>query len=209
MKLYGYYRSSAAYRLRIALNLKGLAYKSYSVNLLKGHQRTSKWLEINPQGLVPVLELSSGKKIFQSMAILEWLEEMYTEVSLLPADPINRAKTRTIANIVACDIHPLDNLRVLKYLKQNFGVETEKKLLWYQHWIQEGFQAIEKQLEGKKFCIGDKPTLADVCLIPQVYNALRFSVSLKPYPHIQSIYDYCLSLPPFEKASPENQKDAL
>jgi len=210
MKLYSYYRSSAAYRVRIALNLKGLDYETVAVNLLKGEEQGDDYRRINPQGLVPVLEVD-GQLLAQSMAILEYLEETRPEPPLLPGDPLQRAQVRALANIVACDIHPLNNLRVLKYLATELQAEDEQKNRWYCHWIDEGFRAFEQRLQdldSGDYCFGNSPTLADVLLIPQVYNARRFRVDMTRYPRIERIEQHCLGLEAFARAIPENQPDA-
>ncbi|MDR5903396.1 maleylacetoacetate isomerase [Halomonas icarae] len=210
--LYGYFRSSAAYRVRIALNLKGLDYDQAPVNLVKGEQRGDANLARNAQGLVPVLETSEGTQLTQSLAICEYLDEIYPEPPLLPADAEGRARVRALAQLVACEIHPLNNLKVLKYLVGELGVGDEAKLGWYRHWIAEGFQALEAKLTAEagsgKFCHGDSPGLADICLVPQVFNAERFECDLSPYPRIRGIAANCRALPAFAKAAPEAQPDA-
>lgn len=210
MKLYSYFRSSAAYRVRIALALKGLAFDIVPVHLVNngGEQKSPDYTAINPQQLLPSFETDEGEIITQSLAILEFLEENYPQVSLLPTDKIARAKVRALCQIIACDIHPIDNLRVLKYLKNTLEVTEEQKNAWYQHWVYEGFNAIEKLLpDNPKFCFGDSPTLADCCLIPQVYNAIRFECDMTNYPKIWQIYQHCNTLPSFIEASPEQQVD--
>ncbi|WP_257255623.1 MULTISPECIES: maleylacetoacetate isomerase [unclassified Endozoicomonas] len=207
MKLYSYFRSSAAYRVRIALNLKGLDHELIPVNLLKSEQTKEQYKSIQPQGLVPAMAVGNNRLI-QSMAILEWLEETCPEPTIIPGDVWQKAQIRSLANIISCDIHPLNNLRVLKYLKSEFAVSDEQKNQWYQHWIKAGFEAYEQQLGDDYFCIGDTPTLADICLIPQVYNALRFKVSLTDYPKIQAVHQHCNELKAFIDASPEQQPDS-
>ncbi|WFM71453.1 maleylacetoacetate isomerase [Halomonas sp. CKK8] len=210
--LYGYFRSSAAYRVRIALNLKGVDYDQSPVNLVKGEQREAANLGRNPQGMVPSLGTDEGVTLTQSMAICEYLDERYPEPPLLPADVTERARVRALAQVVACEIHPLNNLRVLKHLVGELGVDDEAKLAWYRHWIAEGFQALESMLTAEAgtgdFCHGDTPTLADICLVPQVYNAERFECDLSAYPRIQRITDNCRELPAFRQAAPEAQPDA-
>ncbi|MDW7747512.1 maleylacetoacetate isomerase [Halomonas sp.] len=209
--LYGYFRSSAAYRVRIALNLKGLAYDHSVVNLVKGEQREAANLDRNPQGLVPTLETDDGVRLSQSLAICEYLDEQHPEPALLPADAEGRARVRSLAQLVACEIHPLNNLRVLKYLVGELGVGEEAKLAWYRHWIAEGFDALEGMLSREAgtgdFCHGDTPTLADLCLVPQVFNAERFACDLSAYPTIQRITANCRALPAFRQAAPEAQPD--
>ena len=210
--LYGYFRSSAAYRVRIALNLKGLDYDQIPVNLVKGEQRGDDHLMRNPQGLVPSLVLDDSSVINQSLAICEYLDEVHPEPALLPINALERARVRALAQSVACEIHPLNNLRILKYLVREMGADEAAKLAWYHHWIAEGFTALEATLSNAPssgdFCHGDTPTLADICLIPQVYNAERFECDLSAYPTIQRIAANCRSLPAFEKAAPEVQPDA-
>lgn len=211
MKLYGYYRSSAAYRVRIALNLKGLDYEQEGVHLRKREQSAPAYLDLNPQALVPTL-VDGDEILTQSLAILEYLEETHPDPALLPHDVSGRARIRALANIVACDIHPLNNLRVLTYLTNDLGVSEDDKNRWYQHWIAKGLGSLEAMLAGHDqtglFCHGDTPTLADVCLVPQVYNAQRFDCDLSGYPTVTSINDACLKLPAFDAAVPEKQPDA-
>lgn len=210
--LYGYYRSSAAYRVRIALNLKGLAYDQAPVNLVKGEQRAETNLARNPQGLVPTLKTDDGVQLTQSLAICEYLDEQHPEPPLLPADAGERARVRSLAQLVASEIHPLNNLKVLKYLVHELKVDEDAKLAWYRHWIAEGFDALEAMLSREAgsgdFCHGDTPTLADLCLVPQVFNAERFECDLSPYPRIQRITANCRALPAFQQAAPEVQPDA-
>ncbi|WP_447554410.1 maleylacetoacetate isomerase [Vreelandella sp. EE22] len=212
MKLYGYFRSSAAYRVRIALNLKGLAYSQAPVNLVKGEQRSIANLARHPQGLVPVLETDEGAQLTQSLAICEYLEERHPNPALLPANATERARVRALAQVVTCEIHPLNNLKVLKHLVGELGVDDGAKLAWYRHWISEGFDALEAMLKAEagtgKFCHGDTPTLADICLVPQVYNAERFECDLSAYPTIRSIVERCNALEAFQKAAPGEQPDA-
>ncbi len=210
--LYGYFRSSAAYRVRIALNLKGLAYEQVAVNLVKGEQRAEENLARNPQGLVPVLETDDGTRLTQSLAICEYLEERHPEPALLPADPAGRARVRSLAQLVACEIHPLNNLKVLKYLVHELKLDEAAKLAWYRHWIAEGFTALEARLAGEAatgaFCHGDSQSLADVCLVPQVFNAERFECDLSAYPTIRRIAERCRAMEAFAKAAPGAQPDA-
>jgi len=213
VRLYDYFRSSAAYRVRIALNLKGVAPDERTfVHLRMGGQRAQDYLALNPQGLVPALALDEGAVLTQSLAIVEYLDETHPEPPLLPADPIGRARVRAIALSIACDIHPLDNLRVLNYLIGTLGVAREQKDGWYRYWIDVGFEALEKALAGDvatgRFCHGDAPTLADVCLVPQMANARRFAIDLSPYPTLTRIESACSALPAFAAAAPERQPDA-
>ena len=211
--LYSYWRSSAAYRVRIALNLKGIDYDTRPVNLVRdgGEQRKPEYLRLNPQGLVPILALD-GQVISQSMAIIEYLEERWPTPALLPSRSEKRARVRSLALMVACDIHPLNNSRVQKYLVERMEVGEEAKLSWYRHWVAAGFEAIETRLRREsgtgRFCHGDAPGLADLCLVPQVYNAQRFQCDLSVFPTILRINDACLELEAFRKAAPEAQPDA-
>jgi maleylacetoacetate isomerase len=212
MKLYGYFRSSAAFRVRIALNLKGLEFEQRSVHLRKNEQYAADYLKLNPQGLVPAL-IDREQIATQSLAIIEYLDETHPTPPLLPPQPIQRARVRAIAQMIACDIHPIDNLRVLRYLGKPLGHDEKTVEAWFNHWIKLGFDAIEQKLAHEKetgqFCHGNAPGLADCCLVPQVVNAKRYpSFDLKPYPTIMRIYDACLALPAFERAMPQNQPDA-
>ncbi len=213
MKLYTYFRSSAAYRVRIALNLKGVGYEAVPVHLLRngGEQLAPEYLAINPSGLVPSLQ-DKGTTLTQSIAILEYLEEVHPQVALLPRDALGRARVRSLALMVACDIHPLTNLRVLRHLVHQVGLPEEAKTEWYVHWLREGMAAIEAHLANSpdtgRFCHGDTPTMADCCLVPQVFNARRFNVDLAPYPTIARIDAMCAALPAFAEAHPSRQPDA-
>ena len=212
MKLYGYWRSSAAYRVRIALALKNLSYDYVSIDLAKGAHRKPEWGAINPQHLVPALE-DDGARLYQSIAVMEYLEETHPQPPLLPRDPLERARVRSLALIVACEIHPLNNPRVLNYVTGQIGAAEEQKLAWYAHWVSLGFDALEKRLANEpgtgRYCHGDAPSLADACLVPQVANAVRFNVALEPYPIIRRINATCLEHKAFRKAAPENQPDAV
>ena len=211
MKLYGYFRSSASYRVRIALNMKGLDYDQVSVHLAKGKQYDREFSAISPQNLVPVLE-DDGQLLYQSLAIIQYLEEKFPEPRLLPKDSPGRNRVRSLALISACEIHPLNNTRVLAYLTDTLKLTEEQKNAWYRHWVTVGFTALEKRLatekETGKFCHGDTPGFADITLVPQVANANRFKVDLTPFPAIRRINDECLKLEPFRKAMPANQPDA-
>lgn len=213
MRLYDYFRSSAAYRVRIALNLKGVVPDERTfVHLRMGSQRAQDYLALNPQGLVPALALDDGTVLTQSLAIVEYLEEAHPQPPLLPADAEGRARVRSIALSIACEIHPLNNLRVLNYLVGTLGVSREQKDGWYRYWIDVGFEALEKRLARDpatgRFCHGDAPTLADVCLVPQMANARRFSIDLAPYPTLVRIETECNALPAFADAAPAKQPDA-
>lgn len=211
MKLYSYFRSSAAYRVRIALNLKGLRYEYVGVHLRKGEQRADSYRLINPLALVPALADDRGT-FTQSLAIIEYLEERYPQPPLLPETPEARARVRAIALAIACEIHPLDNLRVLQYLTRTLGVGEDAKNAWYRHWIDLGLSALEAQLATDAatgaFCHGATPTLADVCLVPQLANARRFEIPLEAYPTLLRIESACNALPAFAAAAPERQPDA-
>ena len=202
--LYDYFRSSACYRVRIALNLKGLAYDSMPVSLLDNAQRAPEYLSKNPQGLVPAL-LDGEQLLTQSLAICEYLEEAYPQPALLPNDTIGRARVRALALSIACDIHPLNNLRVLRRLEAQFAADQAGKDAWYQHWIQSGFEAFEQQIQSTHglYCFGDTVTLADLALVPQVYNARRFNCDLSAYPTMLAIEQRCLALDAFARATPE------
>ena len=213
MKLYSYWRSSASYRVRIALAIKGIPYEYVPVSLIAngGMQLEAEYSARNPQKLVPLLELDDGRYISQSLAIIEYLDDVAPNPPLLPQDAELRAQARSIALAVACDIHPLANLRVMNYLRDNLEVTDSARTSWYHHWITEGFTAIEQILEryDTPYALSNTPTLADIALIPQVYNARRFSISLENFPRIISIAKSCAQLPAFQAAEPENQPDAI
>jgi len=213
MKLYGYFRSSAAFRVRIALNLKGISYDQASIHLRKSEQRRPDYLALQPQGLVPVLETDDGEVLIQSLAIVEYLDETHPEPPLLPGHPAARARVRGLAQAVACDIHPIDNLRVLRYLSHDLKQDEKALELWFNHWIKVGFDGIERILaeDGQTgaFCQGDTPSLADVSLVPQVFNAQRYpSFDMQPYPTIRRVFANAMKLDAFERARPEKQPDA-
>lgn len=241
LTLYGYWRSSAAYRVRIALGLKQLQAQHISVHLVKegGQQKTAAYKALNPQQLVPTLiddglsddldgevthsamssQINTSTNspsnaplvLTQSLAIIEYLEERYPQLPLLPQDIAKRAQVRAIAQLIACDIHPLNNLRVLQYLEHSLNQDSDARKLWYHTWVKQGFSALELMLSRSPSlcCVGDTPTLADICLVPQVYNALRFGIDMSEYPHITRVNDYCLTLPAFSQAAPELQADAV
>ena len=212
MKLYDYFRSSAAYRVRIALNLKGLAAERSFVHLRKSVQREAAYLAVNPQGLVPALATDDGHVLTQSLAIIEYLDETHPLPPLLPDTPAARARVRGIAQDIACDIHPLDNLRVLRYLLHTVGITEAQKDAWYNYWIDVGLEALETRLARDpatgRFCHGDVPTLADLCLVPQLANARRVHLDLTPYPTLTRIEAACLALAAFADAQPARQPDA-
>ena len=213
MKLYTYFRSSAAYRVRIALNLKGLSYQAVPVHLLKngGEQHQDDYRRINPSGLLPAFQ-DDWITLTQSMAIIEYLEEAHPTVPLLPQDAPGRARVRELAQIIGCDIHPINNLRVLSYLVKQLGLSEQAKTEWYRHWVIEGFQSLEAHLArdpgAGPFCHGDRPTIADCYLVPQVFNAQRFDIDLKAFPNIARINALCTDLPAFKAAHPARQPDA-
>jgi len=213
LQLYTYWRSSAAYRVRIGLNLKGLAHVLIPVHLVRdgGQQHAADYVALNPQQLVPTLR-HGGAVLTQSMAILEYLDEMFPQVPLLPATALERARVRALAQAVACDIHPVNNLRVMQYLERSCELDAARREGWTRHWMDEGFAALETMLAASPqtgvFCHGDRPGLADCCLVPQLYNAHRFGVDLAPYPTLARIEQACLALPAFDRARPENQPDA-
>ncbi len=208
-KLYGYWRSSASYRIRIALALKGLAYETVAIDLRTGQHRQEPYLEHNPQGLVPLLE-DGERRISQSMAILEYLEERYPHPPLLPADLAQRARVRSMCALIACEIHPLNNLRVLQHLRTAQGWDEDAVERWYRHWILEGFTLLERELRAcaGRYCVGDRITMADLFLVPQVYNARRYRCPLDPFPTILRIDRTCQVHMAFAQAHPDRQPDA-
>ena len=210
--LHNYFRSSTSVRVRAALNLKGLAFDYVPLSLLKGEQASAEHLALNPSGLVPTLVTPQGA-LPQSMAILEWLEEVYPEPALLPGDPWGRARVRSLANIVALDIHPVNNLRILKHLETEYGVDAQGKAAWFRKWANAGMLAMETRLAGEaetgEFCHGDTVGLADLCLYAQVLNNARFGVDMAAYPTISRIHANCMAIPALEQAAPANQVDAV
>ena len=211
MKLYGYWRSSATYRVRIVLELKGLKFDYHPVNLLKGEQRSPEFLKHNPQGLVPALRTDDGALLTQSMAIIEYLEERYPEVSLLPHDAAKRAKARTIAAIIACEAQPFMNLRVQKYLKDELAFDDARAKDWLNRWTGAAMGAVETLVADSRgaYCVGDLPTIADAFLVPQMFGALRFGVDLSRMPNINAIHETCNAREAFIRAHPTNQPDAV
>ncbi|MBL8473511.1 MAG: maleylacetoacetate isomerase [Rhodocyclaceae bacterium] len=209
-KLYSFFRSSAAFRVRIALNLKGLDYETIPVHLLKGEQREAGFLALNPAGLVPVL-IENGSLLTQSLAIIEYLDETRPAPALLPGSALDRARIRALALAIACEIHPLNNTRVLKYLVRTLGVDEAAKNAWYRHWVEQGLASVERQLDHPstgRFCHGDTPTLADCCLVPQIFNARRFDCSLDHVPTVMRVFEHCMALDAFQRAAPAAQPDA-
>ncbi len=210
MKLYTYFRSSAAFRVRIALNLKGIAYEPVFVHLAKGEHRKPEYAGVYPQGLLPTL-VDDGEALSQSLAIIEYLEETHPRPALLPSDAAGRARVRSLSLLVACEIHPLNNLRTLQHLKRVLGQSEEQVNAWYRHWIADGFAKLEADLKRGgtgRFCHGDSPTMADCCLVPQVFNAKRYQSDLAPYPTVTRIFDACMRLEAFDRAQPTKQPDA-
>ena len=210
MLLYDYFRSSACFRVRIALNLKGLTAERRYIHLRKGEQRNPEYLAVNPQGLIPLLVVGD-RRISQSIAIMEYLDEKHPLPPLLPVGPEDRAFVRSIALAIACDIHPIDNTRVMGYLERELSIDQPRRDDWYRHWIRLGFEAIEQQLAERQptpFCAGATPTLADICLVPQVFNSKRVDLDLVPYPRIRAVFDACMAVPAFIDAQPSRQADA-
>ena len=205
MKLYNYFRSSASFRVRIALALKGLAYDYVPVHLAKGEHRQSAYADIAADGLVPLLELDDGTRLSQSMAIIEYLDETHPEPALVPGDAIGRARVRALAQSIACEIHPINNLRVLKYLAGTLKVDEEAKNTWYRHWVRTGLEAFERQLNqlpAGRYCYGDTPTLADCYLVPQIFNGQRFNTPMDGLPRTMAAFEACMALPAFQQAQP-------
>jgi maleylpyruvate isomerase len=210
--LHNYYRSSTSYRVRIALEMKGIQYRYVPHHLRHGEHLEPSYLSVNPQGLVPALIWSDGTLLVQSLAIIEFLDEVSPDPPLLPSDAAGRARVRMLAQMIACDIHPVNNLRVLTSLRTVFNAGDQDVINWFRHWVNEGFQPLEKILyssrETGKFCHGDTPGLADICLVAQVVNNARFKVDMSPYPTIGRIHAACMELPAFVRAAPQNQIDA-
>ncbi|MFM2210261.1 MAG: maleylacetoacetate isomerase [Burkholderiaceae bacterium] len=205
MKLYNYFRSSASFRVRIALELKGLSYEYLSVHLARGDHKLPEYAAVSPSGLVPLLVLDDGRKLSQSMAIIEYLDEMHPTPALLPRNPMTRAQVRALSQLIACEIHPLNNLRVLKYLTRELKVDEDAKNTWYRHWVRDGLEAFERelaQLPASRFCVGDTPTLVDCCLVPQIFNGKRFQVDFSGLSRTMAAFEACMALPAFQKAQP-------
>jgi maleylacetoacetate isomerase len=209
MKLYNYFRSSASFRVRIALGIKGLPFEYISVHIAKGEHKKPEYAALAADTLVPLLDMG-GDKLSQSMAIIEYLDETHPTPALLPADALGRARVRALAQSIACEIHPLNNLRVLKYLVKELKLDEEAKNAWYRHWVRDGLVSFEKQLAqlpASKFCYGDTPTLADCCLVPQIFNGQRFSCDFSGLPRTMAAFEACMQLPAFDKAQPKNCPD--
>jgi maleylacetoacetate isomerase/maleylpyruvate isomerase len=211
MKLYNYFRSSASFRVRIALALKGLVYDYEAVHIARGDHKRPPYADISADMLVPMLELDDGQRLSQSMAIIEYLDEIQPEPRLLPADALGRARVRALAETIACEIHPLNNLRVLKYLVGPLKLEEEAKNTWYRHWVREGLLAFERQLAqlpASTYCYGDTPTLADCCLVPQIFNGQRFDCDFSGLPRTMAAFEACMQLDAFQRAQPSRCPDA-
>jgi maleylacetoacetate isomerase len=211
MIVHGYFRSSAAHRLRIALNLKGIRCEFRPVHLRKGEQRSEAYVALNPQGMVPALETDDGAVLTQSLAIIEWLDETRPGPALLPRDPLARAHARAFAQVIACDVHPLQNLRVLRHLKAGLGQQQAELDAWCRHWIEPGLAACEAlvaRAPEAAFAFGDEPGIAEICLVPQMFSADRFGLDLAPFPRLRALRDRCEALPAFAAARPSNQPDA-
>ncbi|MBE7369233.1 maleylacetoacetate isomerase [Ramlibacter pallidus] len=210
MKLHNYFRSSASFRVRIALELKGLPYDYRAVHLVKGEHKQPDFAAVTASALVPALETDEGAVLSQSMAIIEYLDETHPNPPLLPKDPLGRARVRALAQLIACEIHPLNNLRVLKYLVREMKVEEEAKNTWYRHWVRSGLEMFEQELQrlpASPYCHGDAPTLADCCLVPQIFNGQRFNVDMAGLPRTMGAFEACMKLPAFQKAQPSNCPD--
>jgi maleylacetoacetate isomerase len=211
MKLYTFFRSSASFRVRIALNWKGLEYQPALVSLPKGEHLEAKYKAVNAAGLVPALE-DGGRILTQSLAIIEYLDEVHPGPKLLPADPVDRHYVRAFSQIIACEIHPLNNVRTLKHIRKSYKLDEDGVNAWYRHWIADGFGMMESFLTDNrkcgKFCLRDQVTMADCCLVPQVFNAQRYNCDLAPYPTVMRIHEACMKLEPFIQAQPSKQPDA-
>jgi len=211
VKLYTYFRSSAAFRVRIALNLKGLKYEPQLVSLPKGAHRQAEYAKVNPQALVPTLITDGGLHLAQSLAIIEYLDEIHPRPALLPGDAAEKARVRSLSLLIACEIHPLNNLRTLQYLKRELELGEDQVNAWYRHWIAEGLSRLEAELNAPgtgKFSHGDAPTMADCCLVPQIFNAQRYACDLAPYPTVMRVFGECMKLDAFDRAQPSRQPDA-
>ncbi|WP_025810436.1 maleylacetoacetate isomerase [Pseudomonas chlororaphis] len=212
MQLYSFFNSSTSYRVRIALALKGLAFDCLPVNLRQGEQRAAQYLELNPSASVPLLVDDDGTSLSQSLAIIDYLDALHPEVRLIPQEPLARARVLEVANLIGCDIHPINNLRVLAYLQDRLGVSVQQKNDWYRHWAEQGIEALESLLQRHgqgSFCFGEQPTLADCCLVPQVANALRMGCDLERCELTLAIHRHCLGHPAFQRAAPDRQPDYI
>lgn len=212
MKLYSFFNSSTSYRVRIALALKGLSYSYNGINIRTGEQKSTSYMEINPSKGVPVFIDNDGTELTQSMAILQYLDDLYPEPRLIPADPKDKARALELSNVISCDMHPVNNLRILGYLQNELEINDKQKRDWYEHWVDEGFTAVESLLARHgygKYCFGETASIADCCLVPQVANALRFGCDLSKFEKITAIYEHCLLNPAFQKAEPKEQPDYI
>jgi maleylacetoacetate isomerase len=213
MKLYNYFRSSASFRVRIAMGLKGMAYEYIPVHIAKGEHKQEGFAALSADNLVPLLELDDGQRLSQSLAIIEYLDTVQPAPLMLPLDPLARARVQALSQSIACEIHPINNLRVLKYLTRELKVDEAAKNAWYQHWVRDGLEAFERQLvglngpAGAQFCFGDTPTLADCCLVPQIFNGKRFNVDFSGLPRTMAAFDACMALPAFQQAQPSKCPD--
>ena len=211
MKLYTYFRSSASFRVRIALNLKGLEYQPEAISLPKGAHREAQYAKVNPQALVPTLITDDGLHLAQSLAIIEYLDETHPQPPLVPRDAKGRARVRSLSQLIACDIHPLNNLRTLQYLKRQLKLTEDQVNAWYRHWIAEGLAKLESELGAPatgRYSHGDAPSMADCCLVPQIFNAQRYECDLAPYPKVMRVFGECMKLAAFDSAQPSKQPDA-
>ncbi len=208
MKLYSYFNSSAAYRVRIALHHKSIKFDTHAIDLLAKEHRSSDFLRVNPHGLIPALELDDGQVLTQTLAILEWLDEAYPQQPLFPANLVEKANIRALCDLIACEIHPICVLKVQNYVSDTLDQGDEGKAQWLSHWISDGFQVLEQKVSAEPFCYGNTLTMADIFLVPQFYNAIRFGVDVSPFQKLQKIYDHCTSLSAFQKAAPLAQPDA-
>ncbi|MCV0440877.1 MAG: maleylacetoacetate isomerase [Hydrogenophaga sp.] len=211
MKLHNYFRSSASFRVRIALALKGMAYDYVPVHIARGDHKLPAFTDMAVEGLVPLLELDDGTRLTQSMAIIEYLDEVQPAPALLPRDALGRARVRALSQIVSCEIHPVNNLRVLKYLVRELKVEEEAKNTWYRHWVRTGLESFERQLAllpASTYCFGDTPTMADCCLVPQIFNGQRFNTDFSGLPRTMAAFEACMALPAFQQAQPSACPDA-
>jgi maleylacetoacetate isomerase/maleylpyruvate isomerase len=210
MKLYNYFRSSASFRVRIALQLKGLAYDYIPIHLLKGEQKSESYMAVAPTGLVPTLVTDAGEVLEQSMSIIEYLDETHPQPPLLPADALGRAKVRALAQLIACEIHPLNNTRVLKYLVRDLKLDDEQKTTWYRHWVRTGLEAFERELArlpASTYSYGDTPSMADCCLVPQIFNGKRFDTNFDGLTRTMAVFDNCMKLAAFQEAQPSSCPD--
>jgi maleylacetoacetate isomerase len=208
VKLYTHFRSSAAFRVRIALNLKGLAYEPVFVSFAKGEHRQPAYAAVNPQGLVPALVLDDGTRLNQSLAIIEYLDEVHPQTPLIPKERLAKARVRSLSYLIASEIHPLNNLRVLQHLKRALNQNEDQVNAWYRHWVADGLAKLEAELGTSRFSHGESPTMADCCLVPQIFNAKRYNCDLAPYPNTMRVFDACMKLEAFDRAQPSKQPDA-